>query len=78
MADCRRCNLWLSNDTQYCEGCGLYHWRDECIDPYFNDPDNWCNCTRIFNNETTQEDYRNDRPEEDYARRAPIHPRRRR
>lgn len=33
--------LWDSNDTQYCAGCGLYHYRDECDDHYFNDPDNW-------------------------------------
>jgi hypothetical protein len=33
--------LWDSNDTQFCEGCGLYHYRDECTDVYFNDPTNW-------------------------------------
>ena len=32
--------MWDSNDTQFCEGCGLYHYRDECTDVYFNDPSN--------------------------------------
>lgn len=32
---------WSSADTQFCSGCGLYHFRDECTDPYFNNPDNW-------------------------------------
>jgi hypothetical protein len=33
--------LWNSNDNQFCHGCALYHYRDDCTDPYFNDPDNW-------------------------------------
>jgi hypothetical protein len=33
--------VWDSKDTQYCSSCGLYHFRDECTCPYFNDPDNW-------------------------------------
>jgi len=33
--------LWDSKDSQFCDGCGLYHFRDECTDVYFNDPDNW-------------------------------------
>lgn len=69
--DCRRCGRNLANETHYCEGCCLYHWRDECTDPYFNDPENWCNCTRIFTEETQEE--RNDRQEND--RRPSIRPR---
>lgn len=33
--------LWDSSETQFCDGCGLYHYRDDCTDPYFNNPDNW-------------------------------------
>lgn len=33
--------LWDSRQSQFCHGCGLYHWRDECVDVYFNDPSNW-------------------------------------
>lgn len=33
--------LWDSKDTQFCDGCGLYHYRDECTDVYFNDESNW-------------------------------------
>jgi hypothetical protein len=33
--------VWDSNDTQFCDGCGVYHYRDACTDAYFNDPDNW-------------------------------------
>lgn len=42
--DCRRCGLHRTDETHYCEGCGLYHWRDDCTDFYFNHESNWCNC----------------------------------
>lgn len=45
---CRRCGGWRTNETHYCEGCGLYHYANECVDPYFNEPDNWCDCKGIF------------------------------
>lgn len=34
-------NLWDASETQFCEGCGLYHYRNECTDIYFNDESNW-------------------------------------
>lgn len=37
------CRTWDSSDTQFCVGCQLYHYRDECTDVYFNDPSNWDN-----------------------------------
>ncbi len=33
--------MWDSSETQFCAGCQLYHYRDECTDSYFNDPANW-------------------------------------
>jgi len=33
--------VWDPRDTQFCVGCQLYHYRDDCTDPYFNAPENW-------------------------------------
>lgn len=40
--NCRCCGLLSKRISQYCAGCGVYHYYDQCVDPYFNDPDAWC------------------------------------
>lgn len=41
--DGRYCNgpRWSSAETQFCAACGVYHFRDACTDPYFNNPELW-------------------------------------
>jgi hypothetical protein len=42
MSDHQGCRqLWDSRKSQFCGSCGLYHYRDECDCPYFNDEFNW-------------------------------------
>lgn len=41
---CQQCGRLNPAESHFCSICQLYHYQDDCTDPYFNDPDVWCDC----------------------------------